>query len=39
MAAPSATFLKTEVVWLLGYVVWQTIQTALGKSDGLGVTF
>jgi len=32
-------FLKTEVVWLFAYVVWQTIQTALGKANGLGATF
>jgi len=31
--------LKTEIVWLFAYIVWQTIQTALGKAKGLGAEF
>ncbi|MCG3121548.1 MAG: hypothetical protein ALAOOOJD_04703 [bacterium] len=31
--------LKTEIVWLFAYVNWQTIQTALGRAQGLGPAF
>jgi len=31
--------LKTEIIWLFGYIQWQTIQKALGKVDGLGTSF
>lgn len=30
---------KTEIVWLFAYVIWQTIQTALGRAQGLGEAF
>lgn len=31
--------IKTEGIWLFGYIQWQTVQIALGKSDGLGTSF
>lgn len=31
--------LKTEVVWLLAYIVSQTIQAALGKVQGFSIAF
>jgi hypothetical protein len=31
--------LKTEIIWLFGYIEWQTVQTGLGKTDGLGNSF
>jgi hypothetical protein len=31
--------IKTESIWLFGYIQWQTVQTALGKADGLGASF
>lgn len=31
--------LKTEIVWIFAYVNWQTIQTALGRAQGLGQAF
>jgi len=31
--------LKTAIVLIFAYIVWQTIQTALGKSNGLGAEF
>ena len=30
-------WMKAEIVWLFTYIEWQSIQTALGKSHGLGV--
>lgn len=29
-------WLKTEAVWTLFYIEWQTIQVALGRSSGMG---
>lgn len=31
--------LKTAIVWIFAYLDWQTIQTALGRAQGLGQTF
>jgi len=31
--------LKAEIIWLFGYIEWKTIQTGLGKADGLGSSF
>jgi hypothetical protein len=31
--------LKTEIVLIFAYIVWQTVQTALGKAGGLGGAF
>lgn len=31
--------LKTESIWLFGYIQWRTVQTALGKANGLGASF
>lgn len=31
--------LKTEIIWLFGYIEWQTVQTGLGRSEGLGSSF
>ena len=31
--------LKAQMVWLFAYIEWQTIQTALGKAEGLGPMF
>ncbi|MCX6377398.1 MAG: DUF1648 domain-containing protein, partial [Armatimonadetes bacterium] len=30
-------WMKAEIVWLFTYIEWQSIQTALGKSYGLGI--
>ena len=30
-------WMKAEIVWLFTYIEWQSIQTALGRSSGLGV--
>lgn len=27
------------MVWLFAYIEWQTMQTALGKAEGLGPMF
>ncbi|NMA02279.1 MAG: DUF1648 domain-containing protein [Clostridia bacterium] len=32
-------FLKTETVLLFTYILWGTIQVALGKAEGLGILF
>ena len=31
--------IKTEIVWIFGYIQWQTVQIALGKANGLGASF
>lgn len=31
--------LKTELVWIFAYINWQTMQTALGRAQGLGPAF
>jgi uncharacterized membrane protein len=31
--------LKTEIVWLFVYIVWQTVQTALKKAKGVAPDF
>ena len=32
------TAIKTEVIWLFGFVEYGIVQTAAGKSEGLGVS-
>lgn len=32
-------WLKTEIVWLMLYIIWGTIQVALGGAKGLGTLF
>lgn len=39
LARQMVIVLKTAIVWLFAYVNWQTIQTALGRAQGLGETF
>lgn len=33
------TLLKTEIIFLFGYIEWQMMSTGLGKSRGLGIGF
>jgi len=30
-------WMKAEIIWLFAGLEWQTVQTALGKSEGLGM--
>ncbi len=39
LARTLLTALKAEIVALLAYLEWETIQVALGKSSGLGAGF
>jgi len=39
LARQMVIVLKTEIVWIFAYLDWQTIQTALGRAQGLGQAF
>lgn len=32
-------WLKTEIIFIFGYIEWKTVQVALGKTSGLGIGF
>lgn len=39
MASTFMIVLANVIIWMFAYIVWQTIQTALGQSEGMGSWF
>lgn len=39
LARQLVSFLKCKIVGMFAYIAWQTIQTALGNTNGLGLAF
>lgn len=39
MASTFMVVLANVIIWMFTYIVWQTIQTALGQSEGMGSWF
>jgi uncharacterized membrane protein len=39
LAASVVDLLKAELMWLFGWITWQTVRVALGQATGLGVAF
>lgn len=39
MASNFMIVLANVIIWLFTYMVWQSIRTALGKSEGMGPWF